>query len=87
MIESQHCRTAVMLAGGSVDPGSPETREKPCCIWCGQMLRIAPQARRKAVENREVRLERGDYGDGFFCGLRCGYAFGVGVADQNRGAT
>jgi hypothetical protein len=24
----------------------------------------------------------GDYGDGHFCGLRCGYMFGVEIADQ-----
>lgn len=39
------------------------------CLYCGNKLR---------KERRGAGL--GDYGDGFFCGLRCGYAWAVGAA-------
>jgi len=37
------------------------------CLWCGRRLRATSYA----------PTQRGDYGDGFFCGLRCGWRFGV----------
>ncbi len=41
------------------------------CEWCGKKLR----------RHRYRPGERGDYGDGFFCGLRCGYLFGVAIRE------
>ena len=39
------------------------------CWWCGERLRNGGM---------------GDYGDGFFCGLRCGYQFGRMKAQVER---
>lgn len=46
-----------------------------CCVWCGCRLRITPY-------QDDARGEglRGDYGDNLFCGLRCGYQYGVARA-------
>lgn len=40
------------------------------CLWCGRKLR-------KSQIHPE---EKGSYGDNAFCGLRCGYSFGVCLA-------
>lgn len=42
------------------------------CLWCGKRLRTARFAQPDA--------RKGDYQDGAFCGLRCGYMFGVWAA-------
>ncbi|MEQ8719712.1 MAG: hypothetical protein RLO52_41160 [Sandaracinaceae bacterium] len=40
---------------------------------------------KRRVVKRVPRHERaGDYGDGHFCGLRCGYQFGVALANAGR---
>jgi hypothetical protein len=44
----------------------PEVR--PRCINCGQFLR------RCGLREVVPQKQWGDYGDGHFCGLRCGYA-------------
>jgi hypothetical protein len=38
-------------------------------------------AYRKRVGRKRFYKKAGDYGDGHFCGLRCGYMFGVRLAD------
>ncbi len=45
------------------------------CLWCGRKLR-APRYPGAAADFGR----RGDYADGAFCGLRCGYSFGVTLA-------
>lgn len=35
-------------------------------------------------ERPNLYAKAGDYGDGFFCGLRCGYQFGVLVANHGN---
>lgn len=44
---------------------------KPKCLWCGKPLR--------KCQYRELAGygEWGDYGDGHFCGLWCGYRFAL----------
>jgi hypothetical protein len=49
------------------------TNEPGTCLWCGKKLRRCQHG----------SGERGDYGDGFFCGLRCGFAFAVALAKQD----
>lgn len=44
---------------------------------------------RKREQERQERVtahgkRRGDYGDGFFCGLRCAYQFAVTLAKHGR---
>ena len=39
------------------------------CLWCGRKLRLAPFSRYPGA--------RGAYADNAFCGLRCGWTFGV----------
>jgi hypothetical protein len=40
------------------------------------------QQRKERVTEHGPR--RGDYGDGFFCGLRCAYEFAVALAQHGR---
>lgn len=40
------------------------------CRWCGRALRKSRDGKRL-----------GDYGDGFFCGLRCGHDFAVRMSE------
>lgn len=49
--------------------------ERPRCENCGRELRLY---RGRASEYARERLY-GDYGDGAFCGLRCGYHFALRV--------
>jgi hypothetical protein len=53
------------------EPCRPATKEQvgTHCLWCGRKL--------PSVKRHRVNLGRGTYGDGFFCGLRCGYMFGI----------
>jgi len=59
--------------------GAPHWREfaADClpgtCRWCGRTLRAYWHDRKEPIEKRR----RGDYGDGMFCGLRCGYLYGL----------
>ena len=58
----------------------------PCgpgnCHWCGAKLRLAKMANHPTIDGH--RDARGDYGDNSFCGLRCGYMFGVQMAVNGR---
>lgn len=39
----------------------------------------------RKIAERTKRYEKpGDYGDGHFCGLNCGYSFGKAIADNGR---
>ena len=42
--------------------------QRPRCQYCDKPLR-----RYRGRERNPQRSTWGDYGDGFFCGLRCGY--------------
>lgn len=67
------------------------TTNKPdTCLWCGRRLRH--QLKRVLEEwhyvyvtdenGKKVKEEKGGaYKDGSFCGLSCGYAFGVALAN------
>ena len=55
---------------------------KDSCLWCGRKLRAYRY--RDAEHNKGKGKEKGDYGDGHFCGLRCGYQFAVRLADLGR---
>jgi hypothetical protein len=48
------------------------------CLWCGDKLRLAKIANHPTIDTH--REARGDYGDNAFCGIRCGYAFGLRLA-------
>ena len=54
--------------------------ERPKCRMCGLPLR---RYRHRDEEWGKGR-EWGDYGDGHFCGLRCGYEFGVIAATKSK---
>jgi len=54
-------------------PPDPDGTHADCCLWCGRKLR----------KRNRSRLP-GDYGDGAFCGLRCGYMFGVAMAEFGK---
>ena len=71
-------------------PYKPSKRADTC-RWCGQKLRwptcaFTPDG--KYISNPKDRSKQykkpGDYGDGFFCGLRCGYQYGVAFAKLNN---
>ena len=79
----------------SADPSNkPET-----CLWCGKKLRWqtrpvetgpaegeswADYWKRDGGKAKTRAAKPGDYQDGHFCGLRCGYQFGVAMADHGR---
>lgn len=62
---------------GKGDPGAPGA-----CLWCGDKLRGVGAAIVKA--SPELAGMKGDYGDNAFCGLRCGYCFGLQLAVFGR---
>ena len=91
----RHCNTKTERTDKQCAPktclcGSPDFRELEgelgwfVCRTCDSE-RTGHQPRR--VVSREPRFAggaRGDYGDNAFCGLRCGYAFGVTMATHGR---
>lgn len=68
----------------SYEPFSYEG-EPDSCLWCGRKLRAYRW--RNEDTAKAMGKERGDYGDGHFCGLRCGYQFAVRFADLGRRLT
>lgn len=67
------------------------TNKPGTCKWCGRKLRRPLQAFDtqdrfipKGQRTTPVYSKPGDYGDGHFCGLRCGYQFGRTMADGGR---
>jgi hypothetical protein len=52
------------------------------CHWCGARLNLCRLANHPTIASH--RDARGAYGDNSFCGLRCGYAFGVQMAVLGR---
>lgn len=68
------------------------SNEPGTCLWCGHKLRqgkgtfvddpTAPSGRR--FDGDALMAKLGGYADGFFCGLRCGYLFGVEFAGFGR---
>ena len=57
-----------------------------CCLWCGAKLakrfdlgHVDP-ANPVSGFRKLATFKLGRYGDGFFCGLGCGYKFGVRLA-------
>ena len=49
------------------------SNQPDACVWCGVSLR-----------EQERTEEDSDYHDDLFCGLRCGYQFGVRMAGKGR---
>lgn len=59
---------------------TPQRTNKPgTCLFCGKKLRAYRYPDLFPNPNR-----RGDYGDNAFCGLRCGYRFGLAFAALGR---
>lgn len=58
--------------------GEPGEEAGTRCLWCGKKLRQVrfPQF----IRDHGGAVPKGGYGDNAFCGLRCGYSFGVAVA-------
>jgi hypothetical protein len=67
------------------------------CLWCGRKLRhkttTVQMEKGETWESYYARAEAagvtreekgGDYRDGFFCGLRCGYQFAERLAQLGR---
>ena len=62
------------------------------CLYCGRRLRwvkqvFTPGLRGELIppsQRPNLYAKPGDYGDGFFCGLRCGYQFGVLAAEHGK---
>ena len=61
------------------------TGEPGTCLWCGRRLRhetVIDPASDEPYPGNLVRAEKaGRYQDDIFCGLGCGYRFGVRVAE------
>jgi len=76
------------------------TNDPNTCLWCGRPLRpkrehVEPEKHGfsntqygtpewKAFVKAQPIVGYGDYADGKFCGLRCGYLFGRRLADLGR---
>lgn len=61
----------------------PARTNKPgTCLFCGRKLRAY-----RFPHHFENPDRRGDYGDNAFCGLRCGYRFGLAFAVLGRRLT
>lgn len=54
--------------------------QRPRCAYCGNELRLF---KFRGAKGREGKVY-GDYGEGLFCGLRCGYGYGVAVCREVR---
>ena len=64
----------ISLAMAGCRPQSATRNVYPgVCRHCGRELRLA----RAHTRPHTGQDSRGQYGDGFFCGLRCGYAHAV----------
>ena len=50
----------------------------PLCRVCGRRLRRFGKGRATPEARARVSSDFGDYGDGEFCGLRCGYVYACG---------
>jgi len=75
--------------------------EPGTCLWCGRKLRLHRESDSVRVPDSELKYGEklkyrriytgnarlGDYGDGHFCGLRCGYMFGRQLADLGQRLT
>lgn len=56
---------------------------RPTCRSCGKPLRLF---RWRAMEwAKERGLWWGDYGEGLFCGLRCGYRYACKLTGRKPG--
>lgn len=53
------------------------TNKPGTCRWCGRKLRSPVHIPKDRAKSR-----RGDYGDDTFCGLRCGYQFGLALSKE-----
>jgi hypothetical protein len=56
------------------------------CLWCGKKLRriMGRFIGKDYHKDLPTYSKSGDYGDGFFCGLRCAYQFAVAFAGFGR---
>ena len=76
---------AIRFAGCYPKQGRAPTygENRPACLWCGGKLPAADAPIRgtkgQNVEGSDPN-RRGRYGDGYFCGMRCGFGF----ADLDR---
>ena len=54
-------------------------KTRPKCLYCDKPLRAFPH---RDEEWNSARSPYGDYGDGLFCGLTCGWSWAVSVAPR-----
>lgn len=59
---------------------APAPTPRPYCRQCGKPLRRVREWQERDSKGGKVW---GDYGDNFFCGLRCGYTFAVSALRMN----
>jgi hypothetical protein len=68
-------------------PANP-SNQPDTCLWCGRKLHYKTKHVWKvtdATPTSSFKAEKaGDYEDGHFCNLRCGYQFGAAMADFGR---
>ena len=59
------------------------------CLWCGNKLRkyryrVGGLSDKRFGTKAHPDAQLGDYGDNVFCGLGCGYEFGLELARHGR---
>jgi hypothetical protein len=64
------------------------SNQEDTCLWCGRKLHYKTitdwPVHQRDPSNPRKADKAGDYQDGFFCNLRCGYRFGVRMAEFGR---
>lgn len=69
--------TPLSATEGYAQHGDPHA--DGACMWCGKKLPVS-RVHRLGEGWRDAYPLRGNYADGAFCTMRCGYAFGVTAA-------
>lgn len=73
------CCRAQLYAGNSGTPADGIASS----AWC-EACEKNHDPKMRIVSRERWYDKPGDYGDGHFCGLRCGHAFGCALADNGR---
>ena len=63
------------------------TGEPGTCFWCGRRLRrktVPAEPAEPGAAKIGAQSRLGGYQDDTFCGLRCGYQFGLRMAELGR---
>lgn len=79
------CNAKLGVYGTDGRCGSTELEQSAMGQWhCKEGHSIDTHRSRRVASRKPHYDKPGDYGDGHFCGMTCGYLFGRVMADQGR---